>query len=57
MTTRAQKVRLGVFMLLAVLIPGLGHTANGSTRWLRIGGLSIQAAEPARLTARVRFTR
>jgi cell division protein FtsW len=40
---------LAIAMLLAVLIPGLGHTANGSTRWLRIGGLSIQAAEPARL--------
>lgn len=40
---------LAVVMLVAVLIPGLGHTVNGSTRWLRIGGLNIQAAEPARL--------
>ena len=40
---------LAIVMLVAVLIPGLGHTANGSTRWLRIGGFSIQVAEPARL--------
>lgn len=40
---------LAVVLLVAVLIPGLGHTVNGSTRWLRVGGLNIQAAEPARL--------
>jgi cell division protein FtsW len=37
-------------MLIAVLIPGLGNTVNGSTRWLSFGGLSVmQASEPARL--------
>ncbi len=40
---------LAVVLLVAVLIPGLGHTVNGSTRWLRVAGLNIQAAEPARL--------
>jgi len=37
-------------MLIAVLIPGLGNTVNGSTRWLSIGGVSVmQVSEPARL--------
>ncbi|UCG73118.1 MAG: putative lipid II flippase FtsW [Chromatiales bacterium] len=40
---------LAMVLLAAVLIPGLGNTVNGSTRWLRIGGINIQAAEPARL--------
>jgi cell division protein FtsW len=37
-------------MLIAVLIPGLGNTVNGSTRWLSFGGVSVmQVSEPARL--------
>jgi cell division protein FtsW len=37
-------------MLALVLIPGLGHTANGSTRWLSVAGINIvQVSEPARL--------
>jgi cell division protein FtsW len=37
-------------MLVIVLIPGLGHTANGSTRWLSVAGFNIvQVSEPARL--------
>jgi cell division protein FtsW len=40
---------LAMVLLLVVLVPGLGHTVNGSTRWLRIGGLNVQVAEPARL--------
>ena len=37
-------------LLAAVLIPGLGHTVNGSTRWLHIAGVNlIQVSEPARL--------
>jgi len=31
--------------LVAVLIPGVGRTLNGSTRWLSIGGLTFQASE------------
>ncbi|HJP37956.1 MAG: putative lipid II flippase FtsW [Gammaproteobacteria bacterium] len=43
-------VCLALGMLIAVLIPGLGNTVNGSTRWLSIGGISImQVSEPARL--------
>ena len=41
---------LGAFALLAsVFIPGLGHTVNGSTRWLDLGPLSLQPSDPARL--------
>lgn len=35
----------GVALLVAVLIPGVGRTLNGSTRWLSIGGLTFQASE------------
>lgn len=42
---------LVAFLLLAlVLVPGLGRTVNGSTRWLSIAGMNvIQVSEPARL--------
>ena len=40
---------LAFVLLGSVLVPGLGHTVNGSTRWLRIAGIAIQVAEPARL--------
>ncbi|MDX1403179.1 MAG: putative lipid II flippase FtsW [Woeseiaceae bacterium] len=40
---------IGLAMLLLVLIPGLGHTVNGSTRWLRIGAINLQVSEPVRL--------
>jgi cell division protein FtsW len=37
-------------LLLLVLVPGLGRTANGSTRWLSVAGINlIQVSEPARL--------
>ncbi|MDH3441388.1 MAG: FtsW/RodA/SpoVE family cell cycle protein, partial [Gammaproteobacteria bacterium] len=36
-------------LLVVVLIPGIGYTANGSTRWIRLGFLNLQASELARL--------
>ena len=36
-------------LLLVVLVPGVGHTANGSTRWIRLGVINLQASDPARL--------
>ena len=36
-------------LLIVVLIPGIGYTANGSTRWIRLGFLNLQASELARL--------
>ena len=36
-------------LLVLVLIPGLGVSINGSRRWLRLGALSFQPAELAKL--------
>lgn len=36
-------------LLIVVLVPGVGHTANGSTRWIRLGVINLQASDPARL--------
>lgn len=36
-------------LLMAVLIPGISHTVNGSSRWLALGPLTLQASEPARI--------
>jgi cell division protein FtsW len=35
----------GLFLLVIVLIPGLGVKVNGSVRWLSLGGLRIQVSE------------
>ncbi|MCL9684775.1 putative lipid II flippase FtsW [Legionella maioricensis] len=39
-----------LFMLLIVLIPGIGRTVNGSRRWLAFGPIGIQVSEMAKLT-------
>ncbi len=39
-----------VLLLLAVLLPGLGVKVNGSQRWLRLGYLSFQPSELAKVT-------
>ena len=36
-------------LLVSVLVPGLGHTANNSTRWLDLGPFTVQPSEPARV--------
>ncbi|MEQ1620648.1 MAG: putative lipid II flippase FtsW [Methylococcales bacterium] len=36
---------VGLFLLVVVLIPGLGIKVNGSTRWLSIAGMRIQVSE------------
>jgi cell division protein FtsW len=40
---------LALLGLLALLVPGVGETRYGSTRWLGIGPLSIQPSELAKL--------
>lgn len=40
---------LGFTLLAVVLMPGVGYTVNGSTRWLRVGVMNLQVSEPARL--------
>jgi len=38
-----------VVLLLLVLIPGLGRTVNGSTRWLALGPFGLQVSEVVKL--------
>lgn len=38
-----------IALLVLVLIPGVGHEVNGSTRWVRVGFMNLQVSEPARL--------
>ena len=39
----------GLALLVLVLVPGVGHEVNGSTRWVRFGVMNLQVSEPARL--------
>lgn len=39
---------VGIGLLVAVLIPGIGKSVNGARRWLTIGGFTIQASEIAK---------
>ena len=41
-------VAAGVLLVL-VLIPGIGHSVNGSRRWIRLAGMNFQASELARV--------
>jgi cell division protein FtsW len=38
-----------LILLFLVLVPGLGHSVNGSRRWLRIAMLNFQVSELARV--------
>ena len=40
---------VSVLLLIAVLIPGIGHRAGGSMRWIKISGFSFQPSELAKL--------
>jgi cell division protein FtsW len=40
---------LGVLALLMVLVPGLGYSVNGSTRWIRLGVFNFQVVEAVKL--------
>ena len=42
-------VIVGLALLVLVLAPALGHSVNGSRRWLELGPITVQASEPARL--------
>ena len=39
-----------LLMLAVVLVPGVGVSANGATRWIGAGPLTFQPAELAKLT-------
>ncbi|NND65652.1 MAG: putative lipid II flippase FtsW [Gammaproteobacteria bacterium] len=49
MRSRMALLLIGLGLLALVLIPGVGHTVNGSTRWLPLGPINLQVSEPARL--------
>jgi cell division protein FtsW len=40
---------IAIALLLVVLVPGLGHSVNGSRRWLRLAGANFQVSELARV--------
>ena len=40
---------VGLFLLVLVLLPGIGHEVNGSQRWINLGVINLQVSEPARL--------
>jgi cell division protein FtsW len=40
---------LGLGLLAAVLVPGLGVEVNGARRWFRLGGYSVQPSDAAKL--------
>ncbi len=40
---------LSVLALMLVLVPGLGRTAGGATRWISLGSFQLQPSEPAKL--------
>ncbi len=40
---------LGLVLLVAVLIPGVGRAVNGAARWLPLGLFNLQASEPVKL--------
>jgi cell division protein FtsW len=40
---------VALFLLFAVLVPGVGHTVNGSQRWIGAGLLQFQPSELAKL--------
>jgi len=40
---------LSILLLLIVLVPGIGHTVNGSTRWIRLGFVNFQVVEAVKL--------
>ncbi len=39
---------ISLFLVVLVLVPGVGYEVKGATRWVRIGGFSLQAVEVAK---------
>jgi cell division protein FtsW len=45
----AQLLLFSLLLLSVVLVPGLGHSVNGSMRWIGIGPIGLQVSEFAKL--------
>ena len=39
---------VSLVLVVAVVIPGIGHEAKGATRWIRLAGFNLQAVEVAK---------
>ncbi len=48
-TWSASVLLVGLGLVVAVLVPGIGREVNGSMRWLKLGPLTLQASEPVKL--------
>ncbi len=48
-------ILLGLVLVLAPLVPGLGRTIRGATLWVNIAGVSFQPAEVAKVVLTVGF--
>ncbi|NQU37834.1 MAG: FtsW/RodA/SpoVE family cell cycle protein [Actinobacteria bacterium] len=46
---------LGIILLMLPLVPGLGTTVNGANLWIRLGPLSFQPSELAKIVLAVFF--
>jgi cell division protein FtsW len=42
-------VFVSIALLVLLHVPGLGHTAGGARRWMRIGGITFQPSELAKI--------
>lgn len=42
---------IGLALLVLVLVPGVGRTVNGATRWIPLGPLNLQSSELVKLFA------
>jgi len=40
---------IAALLVVAVLVPGVGHEVKGSRRWIRLAGFNLQASEVARV--------
>lgn len=47
---------LGITIILLMLVPVIGVKANGSRRWLGVGGLTVQPSELAKLAVILSFS-
>jgi cell division protein FtsW len=46
---------IGIFLLVIVLIPGIGKKVNGSQRWFSLGLINVQVSEVAKFCAVIFF--